>query len=61
MRVSVPVSEVPMPLASATRGLIQFMIGQGRTELVFAALRQQAQASGIELETHNVEVDDGLP
>ncbi|MBC7803678.1 MAG: NAD(P)-dependent oxidoreductase [Candidatus Parcubacteria bacterium] len=53
--------EVPMPLASATRDLIQSMIGQGWTEQDFATLLlQQAEASGLKLKPENVEVDDGL-
>jgi 3-hydroxyisobutyrate dehydrogenase len=53
--------EVPMPLASMTRDLIQQMIGRGWTEQDFAALLlQQAQSSGIELKPENVEVGDGL-
>ncbi|MGH8765069.1 MAG: NAD(P)-dependent oxidoreductase [Burkholderiales bacterium] len=53
--------EVPMPLASATRDLIQSMIGQGWTEEDFATLLlQQAEASGIKLKPENVEVGDGL-
>jgi 3-hydroxyisobutyrate dehydrogenase-like beta-hydroxyacid dehydrogenase len=53
--------EVPMPLASATRDLIQAMIGRGWTEQDFATLLlQQAQASGIELTPENVPVADGL-
>jgi 3-hydroxyisobutyrate dehydrogenase len=53
--------EVPMPLASATRDLIQAMIGRGWTEEDFAALLlQQAQASGVALKSENVEVGDGL-
>jgi 3-hydroxyisobutyrate dehydrogenase len=53
--------EVPMPLASATRDLIQSMIGQGWTEQDFATLLlQQAEASGLKLEAENVEVGDGL-
>ncbi len=53
--------EVPMPLAAATRDLIQSMIGRGMKEQDFAALlRQQAEASGIELKPENVEVKDGL-
>ncbi len=53
--------EVPMPLASATRDLVQQMIGRGWTEQDFAALLlQQAQASGIDLKPENVEVGDGL-
>jgi len=53
--------EVPMPLASATRDLIQSMIGQGWTEQDFATLLlQQAEASGIKLKPENMEVGDGL-
>ena len=53
--------EVPMPLASMTRDLIQQMIGRGWTEQDFATLLlQQAQASGVKLEPENVEVGDGL-
>ena len=53
--------EVPMPLASMTRDLIQQMIGRGWTEQDFAALLlQQAQASGLALEPENASVDDGL-
>jgi 3-hydroxyisobutyrate dehydrogenase-like beta-hydroxyacid dehydrogenase len=53
--------EVPMPLASMTRDLIQQLMGRGWTEQDFATLLlQQAQASGIELRPENVEVGDGL-
>jgi 3-hydroxyisobutyrate dehydrogenase-like beta-hydroxyacid dehydrogenase len=53
--------EVPMPLASATRDLIQSMMGRGMREEDFATLLlQQAQASGIVLQPENVEVKDGL-
>jgi 3-hydroxyisobutyrate dehydrogenase len=53
--------EVPMPLASMTRDLIQQMMGHGMTEQDFATLiLMQARASGIELEPENVEVGDGL-
>ncbi len=53
--------EVPMPLASATRDLIQSMIGQGWTEQDFATLvLQQAEASGLKLKPENMEVGDGL-
>jgi len=53
--------EVPMPLASAARDLIQSMIGQGWTEQDFATLLlQQAEASAIKLKPENVEVGDGL-
>ena len=53
--------EVPMPLASATRDLIQSMIGRGMREEDFATLlAQQGEASGIVLKPENVEVKDGL-
>jgi len=53
--------EVPMPLAAATRELVQAMMDRGMREQDFAALLlQQAQASGIELQPENVEVRDGL-
>jgi 3-hydroxyisobutyrate dehydrogenase-like beta-hydroxyacid dehydrogenase len=53
--------EVPMPLASVTRDLIQSMMGKGMTEEDFSMLLvQQAQASGLKLEPENVAVGDGL-
>jgi 3-hydroxyisobutyrate dehydrogenase-like beta-hydroxyacid dehydrogenase len=53
--------EVPMPLASATRDLIQSMMGRGMREEDFATLlMQQAEASGLQLQPENVEVKDGL-
>lgn len=53
--------EVPMPLASMTRDLVQQMMGRGWTEQDFATLLlQQAQASGLALEPENVEVENGL-
>jgi 3-hydroxyisobutyrate dehydrogenase-like beta-hydroxyacid dehydrogenase len=53
--------DVPLPLASITRDLVQSMIGRGMTEEDFAMLLvQHAQASGIELEPENVPVGDGL-
>jgi len=53
--------EVPMPLASVTRDLLQTMIGHGMTEQDFATLiLMQAKASGIDLKPENVEVGDGL-
>ena len=53
--------EVPMPLASITRDLIQSMMGAGMTEEDFSALLlQQAKASGIELKPENKAVGDGL-
>ena len=53
--------EVPMPLASITRDLVQSMMGNGMTEQDFATLLlQQARASGVELVPEKVEVSDGL-
>ena len=53
--------EVPMPLASITRDLVQSMMGSGMSDQDFAALLiQQARASGIELKPENVPVSDGL-
>jgi 3-hydroxyisobutyrate dehydrogenase len=53
--------EVPMPLTSLTRDLLQQMIGQGMTEQDFSTLiLAQAKASGIELKPENVPVGDGL-
>jgi 3-hydroxyisobutyrate dehydrogenase-like beta-hydroxyacid dehydrogenase len=53
--------EVPMPLTSLTRDLLQQMIGRGMTEQDFSTLLlMQAQASGIELKPENVQVSDGL-
>jgi 3-hydroxyisobutyrate dehydrogenase len=53
--------EVPMPLSSLTRDLLQQMIGQGLTEQDFSMLLlMQAKASGIEIKPENVPVSDGL-
>lgn len=53
--------EVPMPLTSVTRDLVQSLIGNGYGAEDFAALiKLQARASGIELKPENVPVGDGL-
>ena len=53
--------EVPMPVTSLTRDLLQQMIGQGMTEQDFSTLLlMQAKASGVELKPENKEVGDGL-
>jgi 3-hydroxyisobutyrate dehydrogenase-like beta-hydroxyacid dehydrogenase len=53
--------DVPMPLASITRDLVQTLIGNGMDEEDFAKLIVlQAMASGVELAPENVAVDDGL-
>ena len=53
--------DVPMPLASIARDIVQAMMGNGYADEDFAALLvQQARASGIELKPENVQVSDGL-
>jgi 3-hydroxyisobutyrate dehydrogenase-like beta-hydroxyacid dehydrogenase len=53
--------EVPMPLASVTRDLVQTLIGNRLDDEDFAKLIvQQAKASGLELASEGVRVDDGL-
>lgn len=53
--------DVPLPLASATRDLLQTMIGHGFTDEDFATLiLMQAKAAGIELAPEEVPVGDGL-
>jgi 3-hydroxyisobutyrate dehydrogenase len=53
--------EVPMPLASTTRDLVQTLIGNGYTDKDFSTLLLlAAKASGLELQPENVPVDDGL-
>ena len=52
---------VPMPLTSLTRDLVQTLIGHGYTEQDFSTLLLlQAKASGIQLESEHVDIDDGL-
>jgi 3-hydroxyisobutyrate dehydrogenase-like beta-hydroxyacid dehydrogenase len=53
--------DVPMPLTSVTRDIVQTMIGHGFTEYDFAEiLVLQAQASGLTLQPEDVAVGDGL-
>ena len=53
--------DVPMPLTSLTRDVLQQMIGRGLTEQDFSTLLLvQAQNSGLELKPENVAVGDGL-
>ncbi|TMQ11492.1 MAG: NAD(P)-dependent oxidoreductase [Deltaproteobacteria bacterium] len=53
--------EVPMPLASLARDMVQALIGNGHADKDFAALLLlEAQAAGITLESENVPVSDGL-
>jgi len=52
---------VPMPVASATRELVQQAIDAGHTDCDFGILLEmQAGSSGIQLLPEDVEVDDGL-
>ena len=52
---------VPMPLAAQTRELVQTLIGNGFTDTDFSELLTlQARAAGIELQSENMDVDDGL-
>ena len=53
--------DVPMPLSSLARDLLQQMIGRGLTEEDFSTLLLvQAQNSGLTLKPENVQVGDGL-
>jgi len=53
--------EVPMPLASATRDIVQTLIGRGMDDEDFAKLIVlQAEASGLSLAPENVPTGDGL-
>jgi 3-hydroxyisobutyrate dehydrogenase-like beta-hydroxyacid dehydrogenase len=53
--------EVPMPLASVTRDLVQTLIGRGMTEEDFAQLLLlEASNAGVKLEPEHVQVSDGL-
>jgi 3-hydroxyisobutyrate dehydrogenase len=53
--------EVPMPLASLTRDMVQTLIGRGMTDEDFAQLLMlQAEASGLKLESEHAPVNDGL-
>ncbi len=53
--------EVTMPLAATTEQIVQGMVGLKGDGVDFAALIELvAEASGLELEPEDVEVDDGL-
>jgi 3-hydroxyisobutyrate dehydrogenase-like beta-hydroxyacid dehydrogenase len=52
---------VPMPVAAAAQQAVQALIGNGYTDVDFAALLElQARASGLELESEAAPVSDGL-
>ena len=53
--------DVPMPVASMTKEIIQNLIGQGYTECDFAALiEMQAKNSGYQIKSEEKEVGTGL-
>lgn len=53
--------DVPMPVASMTREIVQNLIGQGYTDCDFAALiEMQAKNSGYDIKSEEVEVGTGL-
>jgi 3-hydroxyisobutyrate dehydrogenase-like beta-hydroxyacid dehydrogenase len=53
--------DVPMPVASATREVIQSLMGNGYLDTDFATLIMlQAKNSGLEIKSENVKVSDGL-
>jgi 3-hydroxyisobutyrate dehydrogenase len=52
---------VPMPVAAAAQQVVQAMMGHGYEDIDFAALLElEARASGLELESENAPVTDGL-
>ena len=53
--------DVPMPVAAATREIIQSVVGRGHTDCDFAVLLlHEAELAGLDLKPENVEVGDGL-
>jgi 3-hydroxyisobutyrate dehydrogenase-like beta-hydroxyacid dehydrogenase len=53
--------EIPMPLASETRNIIQSLMGHGYLDIDFATLLLlQAKNSGMDVKPENVPVSDGL-
>lgn len=53
--------EVPMPITNHVHQIIQSAIGQGHVDEDFASLiLLQAQAAGLELESEEADIDDGL-
>lgn len=53
--------EVPMPIASATHQIVQQAIGHGNVDMDFSVLLlEQAAASGMTLESEDLQVSDGL-
>ena len=53
--------EVPMPVAAAAREVVQALVGNGYTDVDFAALIElQARAAGLDLASEDAHVPDGL-
>ncbi|HWV88339.1 MAG TPA: NAD(P)-dependent oxidoreductase [Capillimicrobium sp.] len=53
--------EVPMPVAATAQQIVQSLIGNGFTDVDFAALLElQARAAGLDLVPEDVDVGDGL-
>jgi 3-hydroxyisobutyrate dehydrogenase len=53
--------DVPMPIAAATREIVQSVIGHGHTDTDFSILLQhEAEAANLKLEPENIEIGDGL-
>ena len=53
--------DVPMPLASLARDMVQTLIGHGHADKDFASLiLLQARAAGIDIAPENVAISDGL-
>jgi hypothetical protein len=52
---------VPLPVTQAARDTVDKAVRAGHTECDFAVLLlEQAKASGIELESENLKIADGL-
>ncbi|MFI5066662.1 MAG: NAD-binding protein, partial [Streptosporangiales bacterium] len=53
--------EVPLPVASLVHQIVQTLIGHGYGDQDFAALIElEAQAAGLQLESENTDISDGL-
>ena len=52
---------VPMEVAQTTRDLVQKSIDAGHTDCDFAILlEEQGKASGVDLQSENMDISDGL-
>lgn len=53
--------EVPLPVASLVRQIVQTLIGHGYADQDFAALIElEARSAGLRLESENADISDGL-